>query len=471
MLSLGGGLPSSEYFPFENYSLRVPRIGQFSEAETRKSGVTITAGKHDLKEDKSLFDISTAFNYGQGSGSAQLLRWMTEHTELVHNPPYQDWSCTMTIGSTSGVDMIYRMFGFPNMCMLTEEYSFSTAVEAGLPMGVRSIGVAVDDEGLLAISLDEILSKWKPTERNGSPKPFLLYTVPSGQNPTGATQSLQRRKDIYAVSQKHDLLIIEDEPYYFLQMQPYTGQGTPDPPPPTSHQEFIDSLVPSILSLDVDGRVLRLDSFSKVLAPGSRIGWLTAPTQLCERFRLHSDVSTQGPCGFSQLGIFKLLDEQWGHSGYLDWLVYIRMEYTKRRNVILGACEEFLPPSIVRWKAPMAGMFHWLEVDWTLHPLAGRVKSGEWIMQDLEEHIFQRMIEEKCLLIKGSFFLADRNQALDKLFYRATYAAAPSDRIREAVRRCGVALKSEFGLDGAKSNGVNGHATNGKPMESRANDT
>src|SRR5690349_15826018 len=72
IISLGGGLPSSEYFPFEELSLKVPAIGKFSEAETRESGVIITAGKHDLAEDKSIFDIATAFNYGQGSGAAQL---------------------------------------------------------------------------------------------------------------------------------------------------------------------------------------------------------------------------------------------------------------------------------------------------------------------------------------------------------------------------------------------------------------
>jgi aromatic amino acid aminotransferase I len=66
LISLGGGLPSSEYFPFEELSIKVPQIGRFSEAETKEFGVVLTAGKHDLAEGKSIFDISTAFNYGKG---------------------------------------------------------------------------------------------------------------------------------------------------------------------------------------------------------------------------------------------------------------------------------------------------------------------------------------------------------------------------------------------------------------------
>ena len=279
IISLGGGLPSSEYFPFEELSIKVPKIGHFSEAETRESGVTITAGKHDLAENKSNFDIATAFNYGQGSGSAQLLRFMTEHTELIHDPPYQDWKCTMTVGSTSATDMLLRMFTRPGDMILSEEYTFSAFVETARPLGVRVCGVPIDNQGLLPTEMDSLLTNWDQAAR-GARKPHLLYTVPTGQNPTGATQSAERRHALYAVCQKHDIHILEDEPYYFLQMQPYTGANAPAIPPPASHADFIKSLVPSYLSIDTDGRVIRMDSFSKVIAPGSRIGWITAPAQV-----------------------------------------------------------------------------------------------------------------------------------------------------------------------------------------------
>ncbi|KAH8630059.1 aromatic amino acid aminotransferase 1 [Alternaria alternata] len=440
IISLGGGLPSSEYFPFEELSIKVPKIGHFSEAETRESGVTITAGKHDLAENKSNFDIATAFNYGQGSGSAQLLRFMTEHTELIHDPPYQDWKCTMTVGSTSATDMLLRMFTRPGDMILSEEYTFSAFVETARPLGVRVCGVPIDNQGLLPTEMDSLLTNWDQAAR-GARKPHLLYTVPTGQNPTGATQSAERRHALYAVCQKHDIHILEDEPYYFLQMQPYTGANAPAIPPPASHADFIKSLVPSYLSIDTDGRVIRMDSFSKVIAPGSRIGWITAPAQVIERYSKYADVSTQNPAGMSQLILFKLLDEHWGHAGYLDWLIHMRMQYTHRRDIILSACTKYLPTEVMSWKPPMAGMFHWMQIDFRKHP-----SYPEKSIESIEESIFMRVIDHGALVMRGSWFYADADEKHDTLFFRATYAAAPGEKIEEGIRRLGEAVREEFGL-------------------------
>jgi aromatic amino acid aminotransferase I len=259
------------------------------------------------------------------------------------------------VGSSSALDIAYRMLTERGDSILSEEYTYVTAIETAAPMEVQMIGVKMDEQGLLPSSMDEILSTWD-AEAQKSPRPKVLYTVPSGQNPTGATQSLKRRKEVYRVAQKHDIFILEDEPYYFLQMQPYTGNA-PDVPPPASHTEFIKSLVPSLLSLDTDGRVMRLDSFSKIVAPGSRTGWITAPEQIVERFTRHNEVSVQTASGFSQVILYKLLDDTWGHAGFLDWLINLRLEYTQRRDVLLHACEVYLPKEVVEWSPPMAGMF------------------------------------------------------------------------------------------------------------------
>ncbi|KAK6434239.1 Aromatic/aminoadipate aminotransferase 1 [Oleoguttula sp. CCFEE 5521] len=449
MISLGGGLPSSRYFPFEQLSARVPDAGHF-DGPSRCS--TLHAGKNDLAEGKSDFDISTAFNYGQGYGAAQFLRWIIEHTEIVHSPPYQDWSCTMTIGSTSAIDMGLRMFCERGDWILSEEFTFPTAVEAAAPMGIRVAGVKMDEGGLLPCALDEVLTNWDVYARCG-PKPFVLYTVPTGQNPTGSTQSAQRRREIYAVARKHDLIIMEDEPYYFLQMQPYTGPAASPIPPPTSHQEFLDSLVPSYLSMDTDGRVMRLDSFSKVIAPGARVGWITASEQIIDRYRQHADVSTQGPSGMSQLLMYKLLEEQWGHTGYLDWLLHIRMEYTERRDVLLDACESCVPREIVSWVPPMAGMFHWFKVDYRKHPAYPRKSRA-----DIEEEIFHAIIGHGTLLMKGSWFSPDGQGEGDDMYFRATYAATPLEDIQEGVRRLGEAFREVFAIEAVVQTNDNGIA-------------
>lgn len=252
--------------------------------------------------------------------------------------------------------MVLRLFCNRGDYILTEEYTFSSAMETALPQGVRLAPIKMDEQGLIPASMDEVLSNWDVSVR-GARKPFLLYTVPSGQNPTGATQDLERRKEVYKIAQKHDVIIVEDEPYYFLQMQPYKGANAPQDPRPANYNEFLKALIPSFLSLDVDGRVVRLESFSKVLSPGSRVGWLVASEQIVERFLRNAETSTQNPSGMSQIILFKLLDEAWGHEKYLDWLVHLRMGYTSRRNVMLEACEKYLPTSVASWHPPAAGMF------------------------------------------------------------------------------------------------------------------
>ena len=359
-ISLGGGLPCPEYFPISSLSVRIPRPPHFSESSVATLGEDVHMGKYDASRPPPAsragpaaeYDLSIALNYGQATGSAQMLRFVTEHTELVGAPPYADWRTALTVGSTGALEQVLRMLCDGRTradALLTEEYSFSTALETAAPLGVRLVGVPMDREGPLPDRLDHLLSRWDPARRAGARKPHVLYTVPCGQNPTGATQSARRRRELYEVARRHDLFIIEDDPYYFLQMQP--------PPPPRTVDEFLDGLVPSLLSLDADGRVLRMDSFSKVVVPGSRLGWVTASEQMVERFVRHAEVANQGPSGFSQAVLHKLLDDRWGHEGYFRWLMHLRAEYTARRDLLLAACEELLPRDVVSWDPPAAGMF------------------------------------------------------------------------------------------------------------------
>lgn len=118
-----------------------------------------------------------------------------------------------------------------------------------------------------------------------------------GQNPTGGVLSVKRRQEIYEICQRFDLLIVEDDPYWFLQYPSAAknearsrggdpGLSSSDDTEPTNSSgfEFLDALVPSYLSVDVDGRVIRLDTFSKSIAPGCRLGWLTAQPAFIERY-------------------------------------------------------------------------------------------------------------------------------------------------------------------------------------------
>jgi len=116
-----------------------------------------------------------------------------------------------------------------------------------------------------------------------------------GDNPTSGVVGVQRRKEIYALASKYDIIIVEDDPYWYLQfpsaaIREAKARGYVIPPAADTHKtvkssgyDFIDSLVPSYLSIDVDGRVIRLDTFSKTVAPGSRLGYVTAQPAIIER--------------------------------------------------------------------------------------------------------------------------------------------------------------------------------------------
>ncbi|KAK3337184.1 pyridoxal phosphate-dependent transferase [Cercophora scortea] len=445
LISLGGGLPCAEYFPFESLSMRVPNPPAFSEAATRTDGIDVRIGKYDVAEAAAEYDLSIALNYGQANGSAQLTRFVTEHTEMICNPPYADWRACLTVGSTAALEQALRMLCERERgdAVLTEEYSFSTALETAAPLGVKVFGVKMDKEGMLPGDLDAVLAGWDVRARGGARKPHVLYTVPSGQNPTGATQGKERRREIYEVARKHDLYIIEDEPYYFLQMEPYYGEGKTKMGKEKKEEEGVDGflrgLIPSLLSMDVDGRVLRMDSFSKVVVPGSRLGWITASEQMVERFIRHAEVCNQGPSGFSQVILHKLLDETWGHEGYIRWLMYLRAEYTKRRDVILAACEAHLPREVVSWNPPAAGMFHWLKVDHTLH-----LDAGTRSILEIEEDIFDRCIAKGVLVGRGSWFRAEKDTDPTEMFFRATFAAATPENMTEAIRRFGLAIRESY---------------------------
>ncbi|KAJ5776305.1 aromatic amino acid aminotransferase [Penicillium nucicola] len=411
--------------------------------------VTLDAKKGDVRKGKGFYgnsimppmtihhtfqtdvrkDLEVALNYGQA---------------IVHHPPYSDWQCCLTSGTTYAWDSTLRMLTQRGDYVLMEEYTFSSAQETALPLGLKIAPVPMDNQGLRPDRLDEILTSWNVQAR-GAAKPHVLYMIPTGHNPTGCTQPASRRQAIYMVAQRHDLCIVEDEPYFFLQSRrdmASESQAKPIDDQKSCHEQFIRNLIPSYLSMDMDGRVLRLDSFSKVLAPGLRVGWIVGPEQLVERFTRGCETSNQNPSGVSQLMIYKLLDEHWGHSGYLDRLMELQRSYAVRRNDMIRACEIYLPREVVTWEVPIAGMFHWIGVDWRKHPCAESGLSPE----DIEENVFQAAVQAGVLLCRGSWFRAGGRAIEGSLYFRTTYAAAESHKISEAVKRLGKAFRLEFQL-------------------------
>ncbi|XDG09667.1 hypothetical protein ABKA04_009282 [Annulohypoxylon sp. FPYF3050] len=444
-IALGTAKPTAEAFPWTSvvFNALMPSSHKKLNTEGQEES--------SLRADKygGAFELGEALNYCHSAGAPQLVHFLTRHVEQFHNPPYEDWECTLTCGNTSALDMVFRTFCNRDDYVLCEENTYSGTIEALKPLGINTQAIKMDKHGLMPEDLERVLDTW---DLSHGPKPFLLYMVPTGHNPTGITQPAERRKAVYAVAEKHDLYIVEDDPYYLLPLGPYensTGTKSSRISFPRL-DEILRTLPPSYLSVDISGRVLRLDSTSKILGPGLRCGWMTASAQIARLMVAHNEVSVVAPSGMSQIMVYKLLSEAWGHEGFSLWLGTLSSQYRIRRDALLAGCEQYLPADICSWEIPEFGMLFFLTVDWHKHPRAQANPdhgSGDNLraILTIEEAIFKRAAADGVAVAKGSWFRADRNSA-ETLTFRLTFAAAPRMDLVEGIRRFGDAIKAEFGL-------------------------
>lgn len=282
-----------------------------------------------------------------------------------------------------------------------------------------------------------------------------------GQNPTGGNLGAQRRKEIYALCQKYDIIIVEDDPYWYIQFRSTSnssesGVKDSEGAQPSSGYPFLDSLIPSYLSIDTDGRVIRLDTFSKTIAPGCRLGWITAQPLFIERLERATECSTQQPSGFVQSMVAKLLIENWGMDGWVRWLEGLRNSYEERMRVV---CEILLAEQhdlstmstsdedsswevverqtpIYSFDVPMGGMFLWLRINTSTHPLYDHSTKSK---RDLMTKLWIFLTTEKFLVIlsPGWIFAANEKVA-DELaceYFRFCYAAIDVQELVAATKR------------------------------------
>lgn len=176
--------------------------------------------------------------------------------------------------------------------------------------------------------------------------PKVMYLVPNACNPTGTTMDEARRREIYSIASEYDLIILEDDPYYFLQ---YDDQ---------------EPLPPSFLRLDTDGRVLRFDSFSKIFSAGLRVGYVTGPTPLLERMTWHMQASVLCPPGITQVMVSELL-RTWGDEGFNKHIAKLREFYRAQRDTMLQAAEKHLAGQMSDHFAfhQSPGVFFWCSWD------------------------------------------------------------------------------------------------------------
>ncbi|KAH9055318.1 PLP-dependent transferase, partial [Lactarius vividus] len=374
---LSGGLPSPDYFPFTSLSADILPIDAFPLTVPRTASPTSTsssafgwlwrifgggAGRRDgtttrievprePRPDDGGVNLAAALQYGPATGLPYLQKFMREFTERVYAPAYENWTTLVHTGNTDGWSRIAKLLLNPGDTLLVEEWTYPSALASTRPIDIRWHGVPVDNQGMRADALREILAGWD-VEKSG-PRPRVIYTIPVGQNPCGTTMGLERKKAIYDICVEYDVIIAEDDPYFFLQIGEFVpkSQRKAECEPPAGEEvaRFIDSLVPSFLKIDTQGRVIRIDTFSKTIAPGMRLGWFTCSPLFAERLERIGETSTQNPCGLSQALVVALLT-QWTFDGYIRWLRGLRTQYQHRRDFLVDCLAEefelFPEPSI-----------------------------------------------------------------------------------------------------------------------------
>ncbi|KAL4888593.1 pyridoxal phosphate-dependent transferase [Aspergillus ambiguus] len=500
--NLAGGLPNASYFPYDTLEATVAHPHRFqpstSPSHSSSSTRVIIPKESQSANLQKKIDVTTALQYGTADGLPPMATFVRQFTRnhLHPNVPYARGPDTLlTCGSTDGFCKTIEAFTntwdpdrdwtSQREGVLCEEFVYMNAINTVKPRGLNVVPVAMDAQGMRAHGkggLADVLKNW---DFQRGKRPHLMYTITIGQNPTGGTLSVDRRREIYALCQQYDIIIVEDDPYWNLQYPSATAQQQDGSTLPhvtaetrnynahgrSSGYAFLDSLVPSYLSLDTDGRVVRLDTFSKTIAPGCRLGWVTAQPAVIERLARITETSTQAPSGFVQAMVAELLlgqqvddsatrgkgaDKGWQMDGWVRWLEGLRGGYERRMQDMCNVLEEgkFIvdPDDAVEsavdedaaWEIvdrrqmfdftwPTAGMFVWIKVRMDTHPLYGKY-SPDRLSQALWVHMTKSPY--LCLLGPGTMF-GPTKTVVDYAwqYYRLCFAAMPAEDVKGVTER------------------------------------
>ncbi len=326
-----------------------------------------------------------ALQYGGGQGTLELREQICQVMAAEGITDADPENVVITAGSQSAQDVAAKVFCDPGDVVLVEDPTYVGALNALEAYQVEVIPMAGDGEGLLPEALREQLAQL----RTAGKKVKFLYTIPNFNNPSGVMLSEQRRQQIIDICKKEHILILEDNPYGLLKFD-----GAPLPP---------------LRARDAEN-VLYLGSFSKIFAPGLRIGWALVPAELKQRFYLASEAVTLCPPTFNQMLVSAYIRDY-------DWLAQVRRYrelYAERCETMLEALEEHMPAGVT-WTRPVGGFFVWLT-------LPDHVDSYPLLREGIDAGV---------VFVPGAAFSTKPKSSS----LRLAFSAVSSENIREGVRR------------------------------------
>lgn len=370
MISFAGGLPNPEAFP----------------AEIIQDCIKQTF-KHHTKE---------ALQYGTTEGLTSLRSVLAKRMKTKQNINCELHDVLITSGAQQALSLVALCFIDPGDTFLTSVPAYLGALQAFNAYEANCESIPMNDEGIDIESLKRNLERLKRT----GIFPKFLYTVPTFQNPSGETMSLPIRKEMLSIASEYDFLIVEDDPYSELLFE-----GKPIPP---------------IKSFDTKGRVVYLSTFSKILAPGFRLGWVIASREVLDKMVLAKQASDLCTNTFSQYVAYEYVQ-----GGHLDKQVqYISKLYKHKRDIMLHAIQQYFP-SEVKWTVPHGGMFIWIT-------LPKSIDTGL---------MFQKALAKKVAYVIGEAFFPEGGNYNSM---RLNFSYSSDEEIVQGIKRLAEVINEEL---------------------------
>ena len=373
VISLAGGLPDTSTFPPDTFAAVAQRIAAESCAKALQYGPT-----EGLAETKDCIEVVM---------DAEGMR--VDHEDIV-----------VTTGGQQVLDLVAKTLIDPGDVIIAEAPTYPGAVPTFSSYQAEVVQIEMDGSGMRIDLLEEELAR---LDREGR-KPKFIYTVPTFQNPAGVTLSLERRHRLVEIANERELLVLEDNPYGMLR---YEGEG-----------------LPPLRALDGGVFVMYLGTFSKILSPGIRLGWVVAPPPVLEKINMGKQGADLCTSTLSQLMVQAYFEQ----SDWRDYVSSLTEIYRDRRDTMLDALAEFFPRE-AEWTRPQGGMFIWAT-------LPDFIDTTDLLARALRDNV--------AFVPGAGAYLDGRGHNAMRL----NFSASSGDDIREGIRRIGEVIKEQVDLYG-----------------------
>ncbi|KAG0668404.1 hypothetical protein C6P45_004690 [Maudiozyma exigua] len=443
-IELSGGMPHESFFPIDSMNLNI--------LKEPVSQDTISVDITKEKPDK--LPLLRTLQYALSEGFQPLIDFIMNFITKLNNIPLYDKSLWKIIIAGGSCDSLYKFFETctdESTTVMVEELTFVPVISNIINTGAKVIPLRLNldnsDEGIDLNYMESLLTNWSKGPYKHLNKPKFLYTIPTGQNPTGLTQSIEKRQKIYQLAQKFDFVILEDDPYGYLKFPKFNHKD------PNSNiykdgitsQEYIEKvLMKSYISMDTDGRVVRFETFSKIFAPGMRLSFIIMNKFFYDKFLKFQEISTRQPSGIGQQIVYSTIHSM-AHSSndndvieaWLQWIMKLAGNYTERRNVMLESLykTQSYKQNLLDFVEPSAGMFVIIKIHF----------KGDNIIEQMND-LAKIMDNNGVRAILGYKMAVDQNFSHDNLnYFRLTYAYADNTaQIKEAIDRIDKSLVQYF---------------------------